>query len=369
MCRYADRENVAKRTLFQVFLAFLLLAIFLRICQGKWFICKVYVFDFHLLVLMKLGVDVVDKYSEYLLNNTKSKDYLKKTNLLSMSEYKQGQMSTGSLDKTNLYLNEEGKYGNIRFANISYSNPLHVEKINAVKLILESTEAITHFLRDKNALIKLKDDKNNLATVVVAGGQVQVTLSPWFFETQSVGKIVGIIAHELAVHPLASEKLTELQRETEKINTGVNVRKKIDLTNDVIFYDGKNNADHLFAATGGNPRYEIYQQTVYEMAVAMLRNVNKSSCINERNISDLIFSYFSDTATILATNDHKDKAVEKLEKIAISFNWLRKEWLIFLVGKEEETLLRKLTPQKQCGERTSPLGDFVSSVTLRFKQK
>jgi hypothetical protein len=74
-------------------------------------------------------------------------------------------------------------------------------------------------------------------------------------------------------------------------------------------------------------------------------------------------------ATILATNDHKDKAVERLGRVATYFNSLRNDWLVFLIDKEGGILLSKLVPKQQRGERDSLLEDFISSVTLRFKQK
>jgi hypothetical protein len=361
-------KMIKKECHFNLFLVFLFFALLLKVCHEKWCIVEAGISDFPLLVSMKLGIGIDDK-REDSLNNTKCEECLKKINLLSAREFKKVQLLTYSLWKKNLDPNKEDKYGNIRFAGINYSNQLHVEKTNAIKFILENTKTIRHFLRDKNALIKLKNDKDNLATVVVVGGQVQLTLSPWFFETQSVGKIVGIIAHEFAVHPLASERLTDCQRKKEIVDKEVKIRKKINLNDNSIFYDENNNTDHLFAASKGSARYEIYQQTVYEMAVVMLRNTDKISCINERVIIDLIFSYFSDMATILATNDHKDKAVERLGRVATYFNSLRNDWLVFLIDKEGGILLSKLVPKQQRGERDSLLEDFISSVTLRFKQK
>lgn len=65
-------------------------------------------------------------------------------------------------------------------------------------------------MAQKNTLITLEYD-SQLASVRIEDDQVQINLSPWFFEQESRGRILGMLAHEFGVHPLADEALTAEQ--------------------------------------------------------------------------------------------------------------------------------------------------------------
>ncbi|GAB3743418.1 hypothetical protein [Spirosoma lituiforme] len=306
------------------------------------------------------------EFSKNLLNDKKINSLQELDSINLLIERKIQNISTESLDSG---VTDIGKHGKIRFANVNSANQLYIGKANAIISVLKHTKCIIYFLEKKNALIILKPDKNNLATVVIAGGQVQVTLSSWYFETQTIGKIIGIIAHELAIHAIASEQLTELQKKKEIRYIDLEKHHKAGLNEDVIFYDKNNSADHIFAALKGNRRYEIYQQVVYEMALSMKHNISLNAGINEEDISDLIFAYLCDISIILSTNDHKEQAITELRKSASYFNLVRKDWMSFLTKKDKWSFISKLTPEEQSNRRYKILENFISSVTLLFKQE
>ncbi len=260
-------------------------------------------------------------------------------------------------------------YGQIRFANLDNAQKYQT-KGAAIIAALQATPNIQNFLANKNAVITLESDPQ-LASVRVRDDQVQITLSPWFFEQESRGRILGMLVHEFGVHPLADEALTVPEQTQEAL----------DITNNTAFPTGipghpghtitpgaAGQTDHVFAAVAGQPRFISYQQTAYQMANAMyLRSLAPGADVTGAHVTDQIMTYLSDIAMILATNDHRGQIVAEPQRTADAFNHVRGGWLTFVGGQPNGVALAGLTPGTKTkgdvlGEVAGMAGKFILSI-------
>lgn len=259
------------------------------------------------------------------------------------------------------------RVGNIRFANLS-SGQAYQDKGASVIEALRASNRIRRFLLNKDALITLENTPG-VASVVVVGDQVQITLSPWFFETQSSGRILGMLAHEFGVHPLADEQMNRQDRTQE--GNDRNTRFATGLPNNhEITPAAAGQTDHVFAAVAGQPRFMIYQGTVYEAARGLLTKVrgNNPQGATEADVTDLIMTYLSDVAMILATNDHRMKIVTNSTKTAAAFNLVRDGWILFLHNRPQADDLDRGLQARTPGTKTGDdvLGEVKSLFSGRF---
>lgn len=247
------------------------------------------------------------------------------------------------------------RFGAIRFTNLDTTIPKYVEKAADIVATLQQAPTIQNFLANKNAVIILERNFSALATVSVQGEQVRVKMSPWFFEQESRGKIIGLLAHEFGVHPVANELLTGPQRNQENGETTNRTPKPTGVGTDTIAYDGSNQADHIHTAISGSPRFNVYQQTAYDLVSAMIAN-QAHTHITNAHITDTIMAYLADLAMILATNDHRGWTYFDAGKVAGYFTHVRAGWLAFLNGQPNVAQVTALTPGLQTG------GDVRSAV-------
>jgi hypothetical protein len=215
-------------------------------------------------------------------------------------------------------------------------------------------------------LITLESDPQ-LASVGVRDDQVQITISPWFFEQQSRGRILGMLAHEFGVHPLANQALTAVERNQEVLDVDTAFPTGL-AGHHTITPRAAGQKDHVFAAVDGQPRFDSYRQTAYQMANAMyLQSLAPAPDMTGAHVTDQIMTYLSDIAMILATNDHRGQIVLEPQRTADAFNHVRGTWLIFLAAQPNGAQLVALTPGVKTksavlGEVASLAGRFVLSI-------
>jgi hypothetical protein len=252
--------------------------------------------------------------------------------------------------------------GVIRFANLDHSKTKYQSKADDIIHVLSNVPSVTAFLADKNVLIVLESTEGAVATVTVNGPQVLIQLDPWFFEQQSRGRILGMLAHEIGVHPLADSRLTAGERANERAAGAV----PTGLGTDTIAHDEDNQQDHIFAAVAGQPRYAVYRDTAYEVASSMKLN-QAGSHVTDQHITDAIMTYLADVAMILATSDHRGRLLANMGRAAEYFNRERTSWLTYLDGKPDQVALTELTPGEKRGkdvfsEISGMAGRFILSM-------
>lgn len=257
-------------------------------------------------------------------------------------------------------------YGQLRFANLD-NDPKYQTKGAAIIAALQATPNIQQFLIDKNALIVLESTPE-LASVIVTDDQVRIKISPWFFEQQSRGRIIGMLAHEFGVHPLARQALTVPERNQEALDIAQDTAFPTGLAGHTITPGAAGQTDHVFAAVAGQPRFISYQLTAYQMANAMyLQSLAPAPDMTGAHVTDQIMTYLSDIAMILATNDHRGQIVLQPQRTADAFNLVRGAWLGFLGGQPNGAQLTALTPGGKTksdvlGEVAGLAGRFILSI-------
>lgn len=241
--------------------------------------------------------------------------------------------------------------GNIRFANLSLA-PGYQQKGQAIISVLSNTPSVQAYLATRDALITLKFDASNFASVREVGDQVQIQLAPWFFEQQSRGRILGMLAHELGVHPLADAAMAGAELNQENDDVTNDVARPTGLPGLDILAGQAGQQDHVFAAVAGQPRFQHYRNTVFGMAAALdaTRQAGGLAAhgVEARHVTDLIMTYLSDISTILATNDHRGRVAISARRSAEIFNLERLRWLRSLDSTDPvEASLIALTPGEQ----------------------
>jgi hypothetical protein len=226
--------------------------------------------------------------------------------------------------------------GHIRFANLS-GNAIYVAKGESIRQALLATPAIQAFLQDKDALITL-ESVPELASVTVVGDQVQISLSPWFFEQESRGRILGMIAHEFGVHPLPNQVPGLRGQEGQALNAP----HPTGLANETVTAAAAGQRDHIFAAVAvqapfvaGRTRFDVYRDTVFQIATSLLATAAgpNPGGVNRAHVTDLIMTYLADIAMILATNDDRPRVASNLRRTGQIFNLERARWIGWLNAK------------------------------------
>ncbi|MFC9291843.1 hypothetical protein, partial [Streptomyces sp. NPDC057052] len=137
---------------------------------------------------------------------------------------------------------------------------------------------------------------------------VEINLASYYFEKYKVGYVLGMLAHEIGLHPLASAQ-DGLGRD-EADNRGVAQRVPGLPENRVMNTNGAGQADHVMAASPDRMRHRIYRDVVVEMArVLEQQAANRQEGAVARDVTDLFDTYLMDVATIAVTNDHRARAV------------------------------------------------------------
>jgi hypothetical protein len=258
--------------------------------------------------------------------------------------------------------------GHIRFANLS-GEAKYVTKAQAIVAGLLATPSIQNFMQNKDALITLESD-SQLASVSVVGDQVQITLSPWFFEQESRGRILGMLAHEFGVHPLARAAMSQAELAQEQLDIQQDTAFATGIAQHNITPGAAGQHDHVFAAVSGQPRFRIYRRTVHEMASALFATAHGQNAngVTEAHVTDLIMTYLSDIAMILATNDHRGQIVANPGRTAQAFNLERARWINSLNAQNAaDAGLIRLTPGQKTasnvlGEVKSIAGSWLLSI-------
>ncbi|MGV9560687.1 hypothetical protein, partial [Streptomyces sp. NPDC003522] len=137
---------------------------------------------------------------------------------------------------------------------------------------------------------------------------VEINLASYYFEKYDTGYLMGMLAHEIGLHPLATAR--EELAQDEKDNRGVDQRVPGLPANRVMNTLKAGQADHVMAASPERKRHEIYRDVVVEMARVLAQQAaDGQEGAVEQDVTDLFDTYLMDVATIAVTNDHRARAV------------------------------------------------------------
>ncbi|MFJ4696528.1 hypothetical protein, partial [Streptomyces sp. NPDC088766] len=148
---------------------------------------------------------------------------------------------------------------------------------------------------------------------------VEINLASYYFEKYDIGYLMGMLAHEIGLHPLASAR-DGLGRD-EADHAGVAQRVPGLPESRVMNTVGAGQADHIMAASPDRMRHRVYRDVVVEMARVLAQQVAKrDEGASDKDVTDLFDTYLMDVATIAVTNDHRARAVADPGYTARSYN-------------------------------------------------
>lgn len=170
---------------------------------------------------------------------------------------------------------------------------------------------------------------------------VQINLAGYYFETYDIGHVMGMLAHEIGLHPLASRDtrigVEEAMFEGAELPVpgleGHNPRK-------FMTTEGAGQQDHIMAAYHLTRRHGIYRDVVLGLA-ELLRDEG-----HPRDVRDLFDCFLMDLASIAVTNDHRGDAAKAPGNTATSFNAYNQLLREHLTENDRTALLEFLPSRK-----------------------
>ncbi len=151
---------------------------------------------------------------------------------------------------------------------------------------------------------------------------VDINLASYYFEKYDIGYIMGMLAHEIGLHPLASQDRNIPDEEAMFEHFPLSVPGLEDQSPPrTMSTEGAGQADHIMAAYPSSTRHRIYRDIVLRMADQMARAAQAGAeGAKGRDVTDLIDTYLMDLASIALTNDHRTNAAKEPRNTAKVYN-------------------------------------------------
>ncbi|MGW1540895.1 hypothetical protein ACWCPM_11755, partial [Streptomyces sp. NPDC002309] len=196
--------------------------------------------------------------------------------------------------------------GNYEFTNLKYTDDGYREKAIHIIELLEAHQTIKTYIAGRPCRITLLVRTTETpANVVDRGAQgVDIELASYYFEKYDIGYVMGMLAHEIGLHPLASQNGDIPDEELMFQSVPLAVPGLTDLrTPRTMSTEGAGQADHIMAAFPSSTRHRIYREIVVEMARVLARGGDGNA--ESKNVTDLFDCYLMDVASIAVSNDHR----------------------------------------------------------------
>lgn len=204
------------------------------------------------------------------------------------------------------------KVGKITVTNVTRRYQPQMQRLLEV---FAGHQAINAYIGDRPCRLTLVCNLSTPAEVNDHGDHIDVSLADWYFETHELGYLVGMLAHEFAIHPMASKAIGVAAG--ERSLAGEELPLRIDGVDKTVNSERSSQPDHIFGALpslGG--RGAIYRNTVIELAERLTQ---------PKDITDLFDCYLMDCASILATDDRRQDGVFEPSLLAQIYNGQRQQ--------------------------------------------
>ncbi|MFE3743245.1 hypothetical protein [Streptomyces sp. NPDC059134] len=260
--------------------------------------------------------------------------------------------------------------GKIAFTNLNQKNEKYREKATRVLQLLSSHESIQQFLGGRKCEINIEQRTTETPADVVDRDEdgVTVTLAAYYFESYDIGYIAGMLAHEFAIHPMASKKprLHEEEDGFKGLPFPVPGLEESRGGPRMMNSDDAKQPDHVLGAIPNSPRYEVYKSVTLDMANLLMQDVeNKEPNATPKDVTDLLDCFLMDVASIAATNDdrlkgtpEKSGAMQVRKDIAAVYNRYK---ALLSAGLPEASPIKPFFPQDKT--HWGVLKDFATIAT------
>ncbi|MFF3486480.1 hypothetical protein ACFYXC_24845, partial [Streptomyces sp. NPDC002701] len=249
------------------------------------------------------------------------------------------------------------KLGNYEFTNLNQTEKYIDKAVRIVELLDEHT-TIKNYVGDRPVRITLKVRTTETPADVTDRGDagVDINLASYYFEKYDIGYVMGMLSHEIGLHPLASRnsKIPEeedLYRGMPLMVPGLEGLKTPRFMNT----EGSGQEDHVMAAFPHTIRHGIYRDIVLEMAEVLARHARVGVAgAKPKDVTDLIDTYLMDLASIAVTNDHRARAITDPSYTARVYNAYKAQLTEHI---PQTSAVRTLLPADK--GRFGVLGDFA----------
>ncbi|MGI3198911.1 hypothetical protein ACRJ4W_10420 [Streptomyces sp. GLT-R25] len=215
------------------------------------------------------------------------------------------------------------KVGNYEFTNLNQTDR-YVDKAVRIIELLDEHQTIKDYVGGRPVRITLHVRTTEAPADVIDLGDegVQINLASYYFEKYDIGYVMGMLAHEIGLHPLATRN-TRI-REEEDLYQGMPLMVPgLESLSTPRFMNtvGAGQADHVMAAFPHTIRHGIYRDIVVEMAEVLAHHAQVGVAgAKAKDVTDLIDTYLMDLASIAVTNDHRGRAVTDPAYTARAYN-------------------------------------------------
>ncbi|MEW2574577.1 hypothetical protein AB0931_47355, partial [Streptomyces sp. NPDC047070] len=253
------------------------------------------------------------------------------------------------------------KLGNFEFTNLNQTDR-YVDKAVRIVELLDEHSTIKSFVNGRPVRITLHVRTTETPADVrdLGDAGVEINLASYYFEKYDIGYIMGMLSHEIGLHPLASSN-TKIPEEEELYQGMPLLVPGLETLSTPRFMntEGAGQADHVMAAFPHTIRHGIYRDIVLEMAEVLAQHARVGVAnAKAKDVTDLIDTYLMDLASIAVTNDHRARAVRDPAYTARVYNAYKAQ---FAEQLAQDSPVRALLPRDK--GRFGVLGDFAALAT------
>ncbi|MFJ7071687.1 hypothetical protein [Streptomyces sp. NPDC098781] len=237
------------------------------------------------------------------------------------------------------------KSGNFEFTNLKHTNEKYRDKAVRIIDLLRKHDTIRDYIGNRPCRITLHLRTTETPADVTDHGDagVEINLASYYFEKYDIGYVMGMLAHEIGLHPLASRNTNIPDEEAMFEGVPLAVPGLTDLkTPRTMSTEGAGQADHIMAAFPSSTRHGIYRDIVVKMAAVLAEDARTGEeGAKARDVTDLIDTYLMDLATIAVTGDRRKEAAWEPRYTAKVYNAYKE---MFVAQLPQDSPVRALLP-------------------------
>ncbi|MEU2787314.1 hypothetical protein, partial [Streptomyces sp. NPDC007110] len=216
------------------------------------------------------------------------------------------------------------KSGNFEFTNLKHTDERYRDKAVRIIELLGDHPTIRDYIggRPCRITLHLRTTETPADVRDLGDDGVQINLASYYFEKYDIGYVMGMLAHEIGLHPLASRNRDIPDEEAMFRGIPLPVPGLADLrTPRTMNTDSAGQADHIMAAFPSSTRHGIYRDIVLTMADLLARAARDGvEGAKAKDVTDLIDCYLMDVASIAITSDYRMNAAKEPGNTAKVYN-------------------------------------------------
>lgn len=258
------------------------------------------------------------------------------------------------------------KSGNYEFTNLKHTDEKYRDKAVRIIGLLRRHKTIDDYVGGRPCRITLQMRTTETPADVVDRGDagVDINLASYYFEKYGIGYIMGMLSHEIGLHPLAS-RVPGIKDEEDAFAGFPMLVPGLEDQNPprIMNTEGARQADHIMAAAPDRKRYQTYRAVALKMAEQLAQEAfEQEEGATTKDVTDLLDCFLMDVATIAVGNDNRKAAAKEPRTVAKVYNAYK---ALIRDGLADNSPIRPLLPADKGW--FSVFGDFTglaASITV-----